>query len=190
MKFYTGVGSRETPPEILKMMQELGKKLASEGWTLRSGAAVGADSAFEMGWFDWWATQTPWPNEAHAEIYLPWNGYNGHDRDGCFGANMLPDLDNPALYREALVIAEQTHPNWAACKRGARSMHARNVYQVLGKDLKTPSKMLIAWTPLTKAGTPTGGTATAIKLAERYGIACFNLNKPVDYDRIQIYLGE
>lgn len=190
MKFYTGVGSRETPSHILEMMTQLGKKLASDGWTLRSGGALGADAAFELGWFNWWATQTPWPSEAHAEIYLPWDGYNGHGRDGCFGANILPDLDNPQLYREALVIAEQTHPNWAACKRGARSMHARNVYQVLGQDLKTPSKMLVAWTKLTKAGQPMGGTATAIRLAEKYGVACFNLNKEVDYERIQIYLGE
>lgn len=190
MKAYTGVGSRETPTDILDMMTEIGKKLAGDGWTLRSGAATGADAAFELGWFQWFAGCTPWPNEPQAEFFLPWNGYNGHDRDGCFGANLLPDLDNPTLYKDALVIAEQTHPNWAACKRGARSMHARNVYQVLGQDLKTPSKMLIAWTKLTKAGQPMGGTATAIRLAEKYGIPCFNLNKPVDYDRIQIYLGE
>ncbi len=48
-KFYTGVGSRETPPNILNIMTELAKKLAIEGWTLRSGGAQGADSAFERG---------------------------------------------------------------------------------------------------------------------------------------------
>lgn len=190
MKFYTGVGSRETPEPILKMMTELGKKLATDGWTLRSGGATGADAAFELGWFDWFATQTPWPNEPNAEIYLPWDGYNGHGRDGSFGANILPEMDDKGLHIVAEGIAAQMHPNWAACKRGARAMHARNVFQVLGRDLKTPSRMLIAWTPLTKQGLPTGGTATAIKLAEKHNIACFNLNKPVDYDRIQIYLGE
>lgn len=189
MKFYTGVGSRETPEHVLRMMERLGKKLATDGWTLRSGGAKGADAAFELGWFDWYANQTPWPSQAQAEIYIPWEGYNGHDRYGCFGANINPELDNRQLYREALVIAEQTHPNWAACKRGARAMHARNVYQVLGQDLKTPSKMLVAWTKLTKAGQPMGGTATAIRLAESYGVTCFNLNKEVDYERIQIYLG-
>lgn len=188
MKAYTGVGSRETPQEILDMMTAVGKKLASDGWTLRSGAAVGADAAFELGWFQWWASQTPWPNEAHAELYLPWNGYNGHDRDGCFGANILPDEDDKGLSIVAEGIAMQMHPNWAACKRGARAMHTRNVYQVLGRDLKTPSKMLIAWTKLTKAGQPMGGTATAIRLAEKHNIPCFNLNKPVDFARIQTYL--
>lgn len=190
MKFYTGVGSRETPDDILKMMTRLGKKLASEGWTLRSGGAVGADAAFEFGWFDWFVSQTPWPSAPQAEIFLPWNGYNGHDRDGCFGANILPDEDDKGLSIVAEGIAAQMHPNWGACKQGARKMHARNVYQVLGQDLKTPSKMLVAWTKLTKAGQPMGGTATAIRLAEKHNIACFNLNKPVDFERIQIYLGE
>ena len=192
MKFYTGVGSRETPIEIQKVMVNVAEKLASAGWTLRSGAAVGADQAFELGWFQWFCSQTPWPpaGKVQAEIYIPWEGYEKHDRDGCFGANIDPAKDNPSLYRQALVWAEQTHPNWAACKRGARAMHARNVYQVMGQDLDTPSKMLIAWTRLTRAGEPMGGTATAIRLAQSKGIQTFNLNKPEDLARIQKYLGD
>ena len=67
-------------------------------------------------------------------------------------------------------------------------MHARNVYHVLGQDLNTPSKLLVAWTKLTKAGQPTGGTATAIRLAEKHNIPCFNLNKEVDYLRVMKFL--
>ncbi len=48
-KFYTGVGSRSTPAHILEIMTTLAKKLALDGWTLRSGGAAGADSAFEYG---------------------------------------------------------------------------------------------------------------------------------------------
>lgn len=188
MKYYTGVGSRETPPDILTLMTALGKKLVSEGWTLRSGGALGADAAFEFGWFDWWASQTPWPSEPHAEIYLPWDGYNNHGRDGCFGANILPDMDDKGLHIIAEGIAAMMHPNWGACKRGARAMHTRNVFQVLGRDLKTPSKMLIAWTKLTRAGEPMGGTATAIRLAEKHNIPCFNLNRVEDLARILKYL--
>ena len=47
--YYTGVGSRSTPSHILEVMTQLAKKLAIEGWTLRSGGALGADSAFEYG---------------------------------------------------------------------------------------------------------------------------------------------
>lgn len=48
MKKYAGIGSRETPPNILLMMNQLSLKLESIGYLLRSGGAVGADSAFEQ----------------------------------------------------------------------------------------------------------------------------------------------
>lgn len=48
-KLYAGIGSRETPPEILSLMQAIACYLSSNGWTLRSGGARGADSAFESG---------------------------------------------------------------------------------------------------------------------------------------------
>lgn len=46
---YAGVGSRETPPAVLVKMTEVAKILESKGYTLQSGGAVGADSAFENG---------------------------------------------------------------------------------------------------------------------------------------------
>jgi hypothetical protein len=51
-RLYAGIGSRETPPDILRVMERLGKKLALEGWILRSGGARGADSAFHKGCLD------------------------------------------------------------------------------------------------------------------------------------------
>lgn len=48
-QLYAGIGSRETPPDILQVMERLGKKLALEGWILRSGGAKGADTAFHNG---------------------------------------------------------------------------------------------------------------------------------------------
>jgi len=44
---YAGVGSRETPPEMLKKMTAISKKLAAQGYVLQSGGAIGADMAFE-----------------------------------------------------------------------------------------------------------------------------------------------
>lgn len=49
MKFYAGIGSRQTPQHILNTMTELATKLREEGWTLRSGGAEGADTAFAEG---------------------------------------------------------------------------------------------------------------------------------------------
>ena len=46
---YAGIGARNTPDEILADMSRIGDNLAREGYTLRSGGAKGADTAFEHG---------------------------------------------------------------------------------------------------------------------------------------------
>lgn len=144
---YTGVGSRESPLSIKPIMIEIAKFLATEGYTLRSGGANGPDSWFEEG------------SMGHKEIYLPDKGFN----------------KNPSpLYgvcEQALEIASKIHPAWHACRPYARLLHARNVYQVLGKDLNTPSRFLLCWT---ERGESKGGTRTAIKLAEKYDIPVLN----------------
>lgn len=47
MKYYAGIGSRDTPDYVLKKMKRIAEQL--EGYTLRSGGAIGADTAFEEG---------------------------------------------------------------------------------------------------------------------------------------------
>jgi predicted Rossmann fold nucleotide-binding protein DprA/Smf involved in DNA uptake len=47
--FYAGIGARETPDDVLHLMYLLGRKLATDGYVLRSGHADGADLAFEKG---------------------------------------------------------------------------------------------------------------------------------------------
>lgn len=44
--YITCVGSRKTPTEILDIMTKLGYKFYKKGYIIRSGGAVGADSAF------------------------------------------------------------------------------------------------------------------------------------------------
>lgn len=48
-KYYAGIGSRETPDDILKLMTRIAIGLSKKGYTLRSGSAKGADTAFEDG---------------------------------------------------------------------------------------------------------------------------------------------
>lgn len=57
--YYAGIGSRQTPSEMLKTMTELAELLAKKGYTLRSGGAAGADQAFEKG------------SGSNKEIFLP-----------------------------------------------------------------------------------------------------------------------
>lgn len=162
-RFYTGIGSRETPEPVLEQMRSLAVALAQAGFTLRSGGADGADAAFEQG-----ARTVP---GAHMQIYLPWHGFNG----------------NPSpLYTvepRAVDVARRLHPAWHRLSPAARKLHGRNCYQVLGLLLDTPSRLLVCWTAdgCESAHTrtaKTGGTGTAIALAERHGVPVFNLGKP------------
>lgn len=47
-KYYAGIGSRETPAAVLQRMTKCADYLREQGYTLRSGGAMGADRAFEM----------------------------------------------------------------------------------------------------------------------------------------------
>ena len=46
---YAGIGSRAINDQQSKKIEEIAEKLALAGYTLRSGGAGGADSAFENG---------------------------------------------------------------------------------------------------------------------------------------------
>ena len=46
---YAGIGSRKTPDDVLAFMQRIAQWLAKRNYILRSGAAQGADTAFENG---------------------------------------------------------------------------------------------------------------------------------------------
>lgn len=77
-------------------------------------------------------------------------------------------------------IASKFHPAWNRCSSFARKLHGRNAFQVLGKNLNDPSSFLICWTP--DACTchrdrtiRTGGTGTAISIADNYGVKVWNL---------------
>lgn len=149
-KYYTGVGSRETPVVVGMKMVAIAKVMSDKGYVLRSGGADGADSYFESGV----------PLTGEKEIYLPWKKFNNNQ-------SSLYDISS-----EAFAIAKTIHPNWKALSEGAKKLHARNVYQVLGTDLKTPSEFVICWT---KNGESTGGTRTAIELAIKNKIPVYNL---------------
>lgn len=49
VRYYAGIGSRETPEDILKLMTNIAKGLERRAYKLRSGGAIGSDQAFEKG---------------------------------------------------------------------------------------------------------------------------------------------
>lgn len=160
MLYYAGIGSRETPDDVQEMMTNIGQQLA-DVWTLRSGFADGADKAFAFG-----AEQAG----GLMENYVPWAGFNGAPYDDERFINMAETANS--IWHQAYEIAGKHHPNWKACDARTRKLHTRNVFQVLGHDLKTHSHMVVCWTP---RGSGSGGTGQAIRIARAYGIHVFDL---------------
>lgn len=152
-RYYCGIGSRQTPPLVLDLMGQAAGAMEAQGFTLRSGGAPGADDAFEQGC-------------SKKEIYLPWSPFNNRAADGVTHF-LIPE----GIKEEAYRIAEHFHPGWRYLKRGARALMARNVLQVLGLDLQTPSELILCWTP---GGKIEGGTGQALRMAQHYRIEVVN----------------
>lgn len=148
MNYYAGIGSRETPENILLLMQAFGK-FYSKDYILRSGGAKGADSAFERGCD---------LGKGKKEIF--------------YANNTKGTLISEDVLIKAREIAASVHPAWDRCDEYTRKLHTRNVCQILGADLCTPVDFSICWT---KGGGFTGGTAIAMRVAERNGIPVVNL---------------
>ena len=150
--YYTGVGSRKAPQDILSLMERLAEAYKGMGWILRSGGAQGSDTAFEKGAGDL------------KEVYK---------------ANIYKFV-SPVIYDRAKNISKNYHGAWMKCSAYAKALHARNVFQVLGMDLETPSHFLVCWTPdgcrdHYSRTLETGGTGTSISVAWGRGIKVYNL---------------
>lgn len=170
---FTGIGSRSTPYNALVNIEIIGQILGWKGWILRSGGADGADLAFEKG-----AIKVEGPRE----IYLPWPSFNQYNRI-LIGEDRQYDIMSPSI--EAFQLTSLYHPNWDNLSRGVKCIHARNAHQVLGRDLKTPSNVVICWT---EGGKKIGGTAQAMRIAEDYDIPIVNLAVD-DFEKVREYVG-
>ena len=163
---YAGIGSTQTPPEILEAMTELVRELERTGWHLYSGGADGADTAFENG-----TTRTG------RTVYLPWKGgYNDRTGDECV------TLTNSEQTQE---VVSKYHGAWQRCSRGARALHGRNQAIIHGLGHAPADRRVdavICWTP---GGAAQGGTATGMKMARTAGIPVLNLARVRGADALE-----
>ena len=116
-------------------------------------SSIPIDSAFEEGAGD------------QKNIFLPWPYFND---------SKVPYVP---VKQEAIAMAKKFHPYWKNLGQGARKLHARNCYQVMGETLDKPAEFIICWTP---GGKETGGTAQAIRVAKANNIKVYNLGKKED----------
>lgn len=162
MKYYAGIGSRETPESILNAFEKLGKKLAEMGITLRSGRAGGADSAFEKG-----ARSA----NGNCEIFIPWASFQKDGPLGTYPAIVFDSI-HPEQKEAALNSVRTYHPAPDRLSNGAMKLMARNYCQIFGRAPQSPKDdFIVCWT---KNGKACGGTGQAIRMAEDAGIKVFN----------------
>ena len=156
----TGIGTRKTNSQAFAMLYKIARRMAHTGWKLRSGGAIGADTAWEKGWegFD------------TKEIFLS----RGTSFDIAKNAACGRISDYGDIWLEAEDIASRLHPRWDYLDLSSQALHTRNVFQVLGMDLKTKTDVVAAYAPPLGASVK-GGTATAYNLARAKGIPTFNL---------------
>ena len=184
-KFYTGVGSRETPEHICRMMKDIAAVAAIRGYTGRSGGADGADDAFEQGFLSI-APHLKFDNTAEFDVYVPWKRFNGRFAPKHERHNIIDGGDT----WKAFEIMKTIHPVYkkgGSLSRGAEQLHTRNIFQVLGYNLKTPSDFLICYSIPTADGV-SGGTNTAWQLALRHDVECYNLYNQFDIERLKEFL--
>ena len=150
---YAGIGSKDTPQEVLDLFERLAGYLGAKGCVLRSGGAQGADMAFETGC-----------GTNNKEIFLPWKI---EGRDTTF-IGSTPEAEE---------IVRKYHSAWDSYKDASKKLLGRDAFQILGFDLKTPVDFVICYT---EGGQLKGGTSTAIKLAMDNGIPVLNAGRYFD----------
>ena len=164
MLYYAGIGSRETPVDLGDLIAKIASAFAARGFTLNSGAANGADKMFECGQL---------VAGGLCDIYLPWSYFNNHE------SHLVTQ------WAEARQIASTIHPKWDSLSQAVKKLHARNIHQVLGRDLATPVECVVCWTP---GGKSVGGTRTAVELAKSRNIPVFNLWHSMHIQQLRQFL--
>lgn len=167
---YAGIGSRETPKDVLELMTKAATWLEGKGYKLQTGykrkqangklVEEGADKAFS----------------------------DGTKNKELFG----PDMANA----KTRSVAEEIHPNlkgmWSSVYNkwvskvgkdkateyadGAIGLQERNTFQVFGAKLDTAVDFVLFYAEETKNPMrPKGGTGQAVEMARRKGIPTINM---------------
>ena len=166
-RHYAGIGARATPPEMLSLMTRAAFALTKRGYVLRSGHAIGADSAFERG------------AGRDAQIFLPAAGWRGS------ASALHPDALGVELWSRARAIAAAHHPAFAGLSAFVQALHTRNVFQVLGPALDSPAEFVLCWTA---DGEASGGTGQALRIAASHGVPVFNLQRDRERAHVERHL--
>jgi hypothetical protein len=184
-KRYAGIGTRKVKENemVYHIIQKISSYLHLKGYTLLSGAAEGADSAFES------------QAEYRKEIYLPWEGFNNKysTEVGVFSPAFLSETYSKERNDKATEIARAFHPRFDYLSDGAKKLMIRNSFQILGLTLGTPVDFVVCYTldgceSATTRTEATGGTGQAISIAHYYNVPIFNVFNISSIHRLKAYI--
>lgn len=162
-KYYAGIGSRSTPEHIMTLMTKIAEILERKKYILRSGGAVGADTAFENG-----VTR-------YKEIFYRHSYSINGEENVYYKKSDLSFADK---------ILKEYHPSYKKGGNGiknttAKELLSRNTFQIFGVgEVTENSKFVICYTPdgaETVTTYDTGGTGQALRIASDYNIPVYNL---------------
>jgi hypothetical protein len=162
MGYFTGVGSRSAPPDVMRIMYDYARLTKRRG---RTGGAAGIDTAVEQGNHD-------------PVVYLPW-APTGKRNTGIWQyTKQQNDFADSIL--------DEVFP-YTLRKQTTRALFRRNVWQVIGlcdrvKDAQ-PSDVVVCYTAdgCTCEGDynieTTGGTGIAILVADMFHVPVMNIGR-------------
>jgi len=181
---YAGVGSRETPIDVMEKMNEISKWLEAEGYSLNSGHANGADKAFEGVRMKYDTTtgipvrnkqiNGNWISTDKNGNVIPENNLKFHNPEYKITNKNIFTADD--ANDKVRTIAKEIHPAGANLSGYSLDLHARNTFQVFGKNLDKPVDFVIFYAKESKNPLrPDGGTGQAVEMARRKGIPTVNM---------------
>ena len=166
-KIYCGVGSREAPGDVLLFMKSLAIRLRANGFHLRSGGAVGADTAFANG-----------HTIDSMTIYRPDHAINDKNAEALFRSV------HPFQHRFKKTQSILLH------SRNTYQIHGFQLNDPVDFVLCWTKLGSESEAELKSHGWVEGGTGTAIALASRANIPVFNLQKPDALNRFYAFMRE
>jgi len=174
---YAGIGSRETPANVLSQMTELAKELERR-YTLNTGKTFPATESYDKKVYDERKKESEKLSKLHGnQVGLDEEGADrafsaGTSKKNLFGVTGV-------IGNREMKVMEEIHPNPSALKSGGKKLMARNTNQIFGENLDTPVDFVLFYAEETSNPLrPKGGTGQAVEMARRKGIPTINMANP------------
>lgn len=172
---FAGIGSRKAveTKTVEPLMKQCIDHLNAFNALCRSGGAAGPD--------EWCETTS-----TDVERFLPFAKFRIEEIKQTPYIRTIKTWELPKhIQQQAMQMAEEVAPHLKFARYGARIMHGRNPFQILGEHLNDPVDFVLCWT---KYGKVEGGTATAINIALKHGIPVFNLGAVGGLEAFKLYM--